>query len=111
MKRTLMGAMLLVACMGIAGSAAADGATLYNKSRCTACHGAGGAGTAMGPALDGNEFVASSHDEEVAKVIVNGRNGAERRHKSFAMGMPGNRKLSDEDLGVLVEYVKSLASR
>lgn len=108
MKRILVKTMLFAACMAFAGSAmAADGGALY-KSKCLMCHGADGKGTAMGPAFKGSEFVKSSAEAAIAEVILKGREGAAKKHKNIALGMPAM-KLSEGDVSALVAYLKSLA--
>jgi mono/diheme cytochrome c family protein len=110
MKRILVPSILFAACMGFAGSVlAADGEALY-KTKCLMCHGADGKGTAMGPAFKGSEFIKSSSDQAIAEVILKGREGAAKTYKNIALGMPAQ-KLSDEDSGALVAYLKSLAAK
>jgi cbb3-type cytochrome c oxidase subunit III len=107
MKRLLMATMLFAACIGFASpSAAADGEALY-KSKCLMCHGAGGKGTAMGPAFKDSEM-SGPQDQMIAEVILKGREGAAKKHKNIALGMPAQ-KLSDGDVSALIAYLKSLA--
>ena len=90
MKRMwmLMCAMTVAASASLAGTAmAAEGAAIY-QTKCVACHGVDGKGTAMGPAFAGNEFVASASADEVSAVILKGRNGADKKYKDIALGMP-----------------------
>jgi len=110
MKRILMGTLLTATFIGLAGPAvAADGAAVY-KSRCAMCHGAAGQGTAMGNAFNGNEFIVSGSEKVITEAILKGRSGADRKYQQFPMGMPAQ-KLGDEDVGALVPYLKSLASK
>ncbi len=94
--------------VAFAGSAiAADGTALY-KSKCAACHGADGQGTAMAPAFKANAFVKSSSDADISAVIKNGRNGAEKKYKNFAIGMP-KQTLGDDEVAAVVAHLKDLA--
>ncbi len=87
MKR-FFGIAVVALSVAFAGSAiAADGAAVF-KSKCAPCHGADGQGTAMAPAFKGNAFVKSSADADIAAVIKNGREGAAKKYKNFAIGMP-----------------------
>lgn len=78
------------------------------KARCVACHGAGGAGTGMAPAFVGNDWIKGATKAEIADVVKNGRTGAAKRHKDFAMGMPPQAGMPDEDVDAVVDYLKSL---
>ena len=105
-----MSIMLVATSMGLAGAAmAADGVAIY-KSKCAMCHGADGQGSAMGPAFKGNEFVTSGSEKVITEVILNGRNGAAKKYKNLAMGMPAL-KLSGSEVSAVVAHLKSLASR
>ncbi|MCC6503689.1 MAG: cytochrome c [Deltaproteobacteria bacterium] len=107
MKKFFTIAALLAVCVGFSSQAmAADGGAIY-KSKCLMCHGADGKGTAMGVALAGSEFIASSSDRVIAEVILKGREGDVKKYKNIALGMPAM-KLSD-DTGALVVYLRSLA--
>ncbi|MBZ0220738.1 MAG: cytochrome c [Candidatus Methylomirabilis sp.] len=88
---------------------AADGAAIY-KAKCVACHGADGQGTAMAPGFKGSEWVKSTADADIATVITNGREGAAKAYKNFAMGMP-KQKLSDDEVKAVVEHLKGLAAK
>lgn len=108
MKKFFTIAALLATCVGFSSQAmAADGGAIY-KSKCLMCHGADGKGTAMGVPFAGSEFVASSSDQAIAEVILKGREGDAKKYKNIALGMPAM-KLSIEDTGALVVYLKSLA--
>ncbi|MBI5234768.1 MAG: cytochrome c [Deltaproteobacteria bacterium] len=107
MNRLLLASVFaLVAMYSGSAMAAADGAAIY-KTKCVACHGAAGVGTPMGPAHAGNEFIKKSKPEEIASVIKNGREGAAKKYKQFAMAMP-KQVLADDEVKALVEYMKSL---
>ncbi|HBG46925.1 MAG TPA: cytochrome C [Deltaproteobacteria bacterium] len=86
---------------------AADGAAVY-KAKCAPCHGADGQGTAMAPGFKGSEWVRSTADAEIATVITAGREGAAKKYKQFAMGMP-KQKLSDDDVTAVVAHIKGQA--
>ena len=110
MKRSLLIAVVAVAAMGLAGSSlASDGEAVY-KSKCAMCHGADGAGSPMGNAFKGNEFISGGSDADIADTILKGRSGAARKYSQYSMGMPAQ-KLGDDDLKAVVAYLKSLASK
>ncbi|MFQ5465807.1 MAG: c-type cytochrome [Thermodesulfobacteriota bacterium] len=111
MKRTLMLTLLFAATIGLAGTAgAADGAAIF-KAKCAACHGAGGKGTAMAPAFAGNEWIKGADKADIAATIKNGRQGAAKKYKKFAIGMPAQKAMPDGDVEALVGYLKDLASK
>jgi len=81
-----------------------DAAGLY-KSKCAACHGADGTGTATGKKLGTHDFaspdVQKMSDDDLAKAIADGKGK-----------MPGYRKsLSDQQVKDLVAYVRSLTKK
>jgi len=97
--------------VAVAGSAmAADGAAIF-KSKCSPCHGATGQGTPMAPAFNGNEFIKSSSADDIAHVIKNGRAGADKHYKNFAIAMPAQKSMSDGDIAAVVEHLKELAAK
>jgi mono/diheme cytochrome c family protein len=107
MKR-FFGIAAVALSVAFAGSAvAADGAAVY-KTKCAACHGAEGQGTAMAPAVKGNEFIKTSSEADIAAVIKNGREGAAKKYKNFAIGMP-KQTLGDEDVAAVIAHMKELA--
>lgn len=107
--KSLFGLGLAAAVAFAAGSVsfAADGGSIF-KSKCSTCHGAEGQGTAMAPAFKGNEFVKNSAEEEIAKVIKEGRNGADKKYKEFAIGMP-KQTLSDDEIKAVISQIKGMA--
>ncbi len=110
MKRLLMGVMLCATVIGFAGTSMAyDGAAIY-KSKCMACHGAGGSGTSMGPAFKGSDYINSSSVEDITGVILKGRTGAAKKYKKLVLGMPAQ-KLGGPEVEALVEHLKVLASK
>jgi mono/diheme cytochrome c family protein len=86
---------------------AADGAAIF-KTKCSSCHGQDGAGSAMAPAFKGNSFIQSSSETDIAQVIKNGRNGAEKKYKQFAIGMP-KQTLNDDEIKAVVTQLKTWA--
>lgn len=109
--RKLLGIGVVALGLAFAGSAvASDGGALY-KAKCAACHGANGQGTAMAPAFTGNDWIASSSEGDIHDVIVNGRQGAAKRYKNFAIGMPAQKGMSDADVSAIVSHLKDLAAK
>ncbi len=107
MKRFLSIAVVALS-VAVAGSAiAADGTAIF-KSKCAPCHGADGQGTAMAPAFKGNAFIKDGSEADIAHVIQNGRNGAEKKYKNFAIGMP-KQTLSDDEVKAVVAHLKDIA--
>ncbi len=89
-------------------SMATDGAAIF-KSKCKMCHGSGAKGTAMAPALAGNEFVKGDRALVVA-TVTNGRKGDQKKYTGkFNMPMPNwGAKLSEAEIGAVVDYVRGL---
>jgi cytochrome c6 len=75
--------------------------TLY-KSKCAACHGADGSGSAMGKKLGAHDFqtaeVQKISDAELSDIIANGKN------KMPAYG----KSLKADDVKGLVAYIRTL---
>ena len=73
------------------------------KSKCAACHGADGSGSATGKKMGAHDFqtadVQKMSDVELSDVITNGKN------KMPAYG----KSLKAEDIKGLVAYIRSLA--
>lgn len=108
MKRIMgAGLALAVALAFSAPAMAADGAAIF-KSKCSACHGQDGAGTPMAPAFKGNEFIKNGSETDIAAVIKNGRNGAEKKYKQFAIGMP-KQTLNDDEVKAVITTMKGWA--
>lgn len=76
------------------GEDALDGAALYQKFTCAACHGPNGEG-GVGPALNQVELSA----DEIVRTIRDGRGAM--------MGL-GPEVVSDVQLGAVVQYVQAL---
>ncbi|MBI5455073.1 MAG: cytochrome c [Deltaproteobacteria bacterium] len=109
MKR-LIGFGVLALGVAFSGSAlAADGAAIF-KAKCAACHGAEGQGTAMAPAFQGNAFIKESKEDVIGQTITNGRDGAAKKYKQFAIGMP-KQSLAGDDLSSVIAHLKSLAAK
>ena len=107
MKRFLSIAVVALS-VAVAGSAiAADGTAIF-KSKCAPCHGADGQGTAMAPAFKGNAFIKNSAEADIANVLKNGRNGAEKKYKNFAIGMP-KQTLNDDEIKAVIAHLKDIA--
>ncbi len=77
-KLIVMGVLALS--VAFAGAALADGAAIF-QSKCLACHGPEGKGTAMAPAFQGNEFIKTSEPDVIAETIKNGRAGDQKKYK------------------------------
>jgi len=107
MKRMLAGAAAVLALGSFTMALAADGAAVY-KAKCLACHGPEGKGTAMAPAIVGNEYVKTASEQELTDVIVKGREGAAKKYKQYAIGMPAQ-KLADDETKAVIAYMKDLA--
>jgi mono/diheme cytochrome c family protein len=87
--------LALVAFSGLAWSQD-DGAAIY-KSKCAACHGAGGEGK-VGPALKGT----SLSEDDVIAMITKGNDAKKAPHKKPIAG------LTDAQAKAVATYVKSL---
>lgn len=108
MKRIMgTGLALAVAIAFSAPAFAADGMAIF-KSKCSACHGQEGMGTAMAPAFKGNMFIKNSSEMDIAQVLKNGRNGAEKKYKQFAIGMP-KQTMSDDEMKAVIMQIKMMA--
>ncbi len=106
-KLFVLGVMALS--LAYAGSAiASDGAAIF-KSKCLACHGPDGKGTAMAPAFQGSDYIKSTDAAAIGKTIKNGRSGAAKKYKNFALSMPPQSTMSDADIAAVTSYLKSLA--
>jgi mono/diheme cytochrome c family protein len=76
--------------------------TLY-KSKCAACHGPDGSGSAMGAKLGVHDFhsadVQKQSDAELSGIIANGKN----KMPSYA------KTLKADEITALVAYIRTLA--
>ena len=106
MKRMLAGAAAVLALGSFTLALAQDGAAVY-KSKCMPCHGPEGKGTAMAPAMVGSQFIKTASDQELTDIILKGREGAAKKYKQYAIGMPAQ-KLSDDETRSVIAYMKDL---
>ena len=106
MKRMPAGAAAVLALGSFTLALAQDGAAVY-KSKCMPCHGPEGKGTAMAPAMVGNQFIKTASDQELTDIILKGREGAAKKYKQYAIGMPAQ-KLSDDETRSVIAYMKDL---
>jgi mono/diheme cytochrome c family protein len=78
------------------------GSGLY-KRNCAGCHGDRGEGhTSLGPAINTQKWQQSITDEQIRKVILEGRRVAGTSMDSF-QGM-----LTDDEVAAVIVYVRSL---
>jgi len=95
-------ATMLAVVLALSSSVCAQNAseTLY-KSKCAACHGADGTGSATGKKMGVHDFttadVQKMSDAELTDVITNGKNK-----------MPKYGSLKSEDIKGLVAYIRTL---
>jgi cbb3-type cytochrome c oxidase subunit III len=92
----------------IAAGAAASGEQVYTAN-CSACHGAGGAGTpGVFPPLAGNAMVTGSPDKVIA-AVKNGLTGATTINgKTYNGAMPAWKgKLSNAEIASVITYIRS----
>ena len=102
----------LFACGGGNMSAeAARGQRLF-AANCALCHGQSAEGKAMlGKSLQANEFVRGRSDDEMVEFLKTGRR-ADHPLNERGVDMPpkgGNPGLSDEDLQLIVAYLRTLS--
>lgn len=109
MKRTIAGIFAALAMGSFTLALAQDGAAIY-KAKCMACHGPEGKGTAMAPAMAGNEFLKTASDADIHDAILKGREGAAKKYKQYAIGMPAQ-KLSEAETKAVTAYIKGLAAK
>jgi cytochrome c6 len=102
-----LGACLLVIAMLTATAAGADnaaGVAVY-KSKCVTCHGADGAGSAVGKSLKVADLrsaeVQSRSDAELTQIISDGKNN-----------MPGFKgTVSDDEITAVLAHVRTFAAK
>jgi cytochrome c6 len=107
MRKFIIMAVAVVA-LAFAGQAmASDGAGIF-ASKCAMCHGQGGAGSTMAPALKGNAFIKGDAGA-IATTIKEGRSGGAKKYSNFPISMPGfGSQLSGGDVDGVIKYLKSL---
>jgi len=105
----------LAACGGSGGDGVGGGAAAGQKlygSNCALCHGQGGVGKpALGKDLRANQFIAGMTDDQVVAFLEEGRR-ADHPLNEKGVDMPpkgGNPGLSDDDLRLIVAYLRSLS--
>jgi disulfide bond formation protein DsbB len=89
---------------------AAAGQQLF-VSNCSACHGPTGEGiTGLGKPLTSSEFIAGLSDEELLAFIKQGRTPDDPLNTSGVVMPPkgGNPALTDEQLGHIIAYIRSI---
>ncbi len=107
----------LVGCVAIGEGVAAEGetgATLYKKHKCARCHGDEGKGDGPVFAKKGKSIgdwtqpatLAEFDDAYLAEIIIKGGKALGKSAKMLKYG----RKLNEEQVATLVEYVHTLAS-
>ena len=102
----------LFACGGSGNMSAeaAQGQRLF-AANCALCHGQNAEGKAMlGKGLQANEFVRNLSDEEMVEFLKAGRR-ADHPLNERGVDMPpkgGNPGLTDEDLQLIVAYLRAL---
>jgi mono/diheme cytochrome c family protein len=90
-----------------------EGKKLFTKAKCIKCHGEDGKGdTDKGQELKAPDFTSpgfrkEATDDEMTDVILNGS----KDHKTLKILMPPYKdKLTQEEVQVLVRYVRSLGA-
>jgi cytochrome c6 len=99
--KTFAMASAFAVALGIPLSAGAQDASALFKSKCAACHGADGTGSAMGKKLGAHDFttdeVQKMTDAQLTDIITNGKNK-----------MPKYATLKPEEVKGLVAYIRTL---
>lgn len=95
--------------IGVTPAVLAAGRHVY-RTNCAMCHAQDGGGVAgLGKGLRNSEFVGSSEDEDLFKLIVAGR-PADHAENTTGVAMParGLGRLPDEQIWNVVAYLRSL---
>jgi mono/diheme cytochrome c family protein len=96
---------------GSAGGEAAAGQRLFDAN-CALCHGRGGVGKPpLGKDLRQNEFLGGMTDDQAVAFLKEGRRASHPLNEK-GVDMPpkgGNPGLTDEDLMLIVGYLRSLS--
>jgi mono/diheme cytochrome c family protein len=94
-------ATALAVVLSLSLPAGAQDASALFKSKCAACHGADGTGSAMGKKMGVHDFttdeVQKMSDAELTDIITNGKNK-----------MPKYGSLKPEEIKGLVAYIRTL---
>jgi cytochrome c6 len=97
-RLALLGAL---AAMFVLPSMNAQDASAMFKSKCAACHGADGTGSAMGKKMGAHDFTSAEvqhmSDTELAETITNGKGK-----------MPAYKSLTPDQVKDLVAYIRTL---
>ena len=97
---TFAAALAVVLTLSLSAHAQNASETLF-KSKCAACHGADGTGSATGKKMGAHDFttadVQKMSDKELTDTITNGKNK-----------MPPYKSLKPEDVKGLVAYIRTL---
>ena|ERR1022692_3258516 len=94
-------ALVLMLFLSVAAPAQNASEALY-KSKCAACHGADGSGSATGKKMGAHDFTTADvqglSDTELSTIITNGKNK-----------MPGfGKSLKPEDVKGMVAYIRTM---
>jgi cytochrome c6 len=99
--KTLAAATAFAMVLTMPLSAGAQDASALFKTKCAACHGADGTGSAMGKKMGAHDFttdeVQKMSDAELTDIIINGKNK-----------MPKYSSLKPEEIKGLVAYIRTL---
>lgn len=82
-------------------TAQASGNPIFS-STCAGCHGLDGRGGERAPGIAGNAQAERLSDAQISDIISNGISGG---------GMPAFHSLTDEEVGALVRYVRTLQGK
>lgn len=111
----LLSAIIMVACGGSAeptysAEQVSQGGEFFS-SVCSACHGPDGKGMPnLGKDLTTSQFVKDSTDAELLTLLKEGRPSGHELNTT-GVDMPprgGNPSLTDDDLGDIIAYVRSI---
>jgi cytochrome c6 len=98
MKKVIVLLAILAVAMMLTSSAWADDAAATYKAKCAMCHAADGNGTPMGVKMGVTPFKSSkSTDADMIKITKEGK-----------AKMPAYKTLTDQQIGDLVKYIRTL---
>jgi len=97
--KTIIHLMALSLVLGLAAPVVAEDAAALYKSKCQACHGPDGKGSAAGQKMGAKPFSqVKESDKELIEITKNGK-----------AKMPAYKdKLTDEKINELVKYIRTL---